>query len=257
MPIETIEILIIIIIITSLFVFSGISAIILVFRFQNRKLLYEKKLIEITIHNEEEKLKARLEMKDETLEILGKELHDNIGQLLNSAKLLIGVTQMSIPESPEALHIADETLNDAINELRSLSKSLNKEWLEQFNLFENIETEIKRVNASGKLKITLLRSDPIILDSDKKIILFRMIQETLQNAIKHANADKIDIQITAIQNSFSLIIQDNGIGFESNSEKGSGIMNIKQRARLLGGEAKWETGINQGTKVIFNIPEKI
>jgi signal transduction histidine kinase len=210
-------------------------------------------MIQVKQSYEQELLKTQLETKEETITILSKELHDNVGQLLNSAKLLIGVTERKLVNPPDTLIIADETLGKAINELRSLSKSLSKEWLQQFNFIENLETEIKRINASSILQIVLNKIDPIELDSDKQIILFRIVQEAIQNAIKHSGASTINIEIYRLNEKLVTSITDNGKGIDLNTHKGVGTLNIQHRAKLLGGDAVWESKENIGTTVTIQI----
>jgi signal transduction histidine kinase len=166
---------------------------------------------------------------------------------------LIGVTERKLINPPETLIIADETLGKAINELRSLSKSLSKEWIQQFNFIENLETEIKRINAAGILQIVLNKMDQIELDSDKQIILFRIVQEALQNAIKHSGANTINIEIYRLNEKLVTSITDNGKGIDLNTKKGVGILNIQHRAKLLDGDAVWESIENKGTTVTIQI----
>ncbi len=201
--------------------------------------------------------KSQIETQEETFAILGKELHDNVGQLLNSAKLLIGVTQRKLTDAPDTLAIADETLGTAINELRSLSKSLNKEWLQQFNFIDNLQTEIKRINAAERLQIKLSYAAQLPLKSDEQIILFRIVQEALQNAIKHAQASRINIKITEELNLLSVVIEDDGKGFAGNEKQqsGVGLINMQHRSKLLGGSIQWNSSPN-GTVITIQLPVK-
>ena len=104
--------------------------------------------------------------------------------------MLLGITQRNLADIPETLTIAQETLGKAISELRSLSKSLDKEWLAQFDLIDNLATEINRINAGLILEIHFSHPGKLSLTVEKQIILFRIIQEALQNAIKHSEAQK-------------------------------------------------------------------
>ncbi|MBY0479926.1 MAG: hypothetical protein K2Q21_01125 [Chitinophagaceae bacterium] len=238
-----------------LFMLLGALIVYFVLAYKRKQELHNTEMI-ITKNNfENQLLQSRIETQEETLAVLGKELHDNIGQLLNSTKLLIGVTQRKLIDAPDTLTIADETLATAISELRSLSKSLNKEWLQQFNFIENLQTEIKRINASEILQINCSNSSKIPFPSDAQIILFRIVQEALQNAIKHARASHIDITITEDQNSLLLLITDNGTGFDFNDSKKNslGLLNMQHRTKLLGGSIEWAS-TNSGTSVTLRLP---
>ena len=217
------------------------------------KHLKEKETMEADF--EKQLLQSQLETQEETLNQLSTEIHDNVGQLLNSTKLLIGLTQRALQQPPETLAMADDTLAKAIQEIRSLSKSLNKEWLRQFNFIENLEAEIARINAARSLQIQLFRPEALSLMADEQIILFRIVQEVLQNAIKHAQAKKIDITIKENNRMLSICVADDGTGFdEAVILKSVGILNIKHRTHLLGGTVQWQSAINNGTSVTIQLP---
>ncbi len=247
-----------IILLLSVFLILIISFIIVFIIFYQKKQvthLYEIKTMQQDFENN--LLQSRIETQDETMNQLGKELHDNIGQLLNSAKLLIGITQRKLIDAPDTLTIANETLGTAITEMRSLSKSLNKEWLQQFNFIENLETEIKRINASESLKILFSHEEYFSLKTDEQIILFRIVQEALQNCIKHSGAKNVIITLKEQDELLFVTIADDGIGFNE-SEKlnsGVGVINMRHRTKLLGGTINFQSS-NQGTNIIIQLPVK-
>ena len=217
------------------------------------KHLKEKESMEADF--EKQLLQSQLETQEETLNQLSTEIHDNVGQLLNSTKLLIGITQRTLSEYPDTLSMADETLGKAIQELRSLSKSLNREWLQQFNFIENLEAEITRINAAKNLQIHFTSPDILSLKADQQIILFRIVQEILQNALKHSGAKNIVIKIKEDGLRLSISVSDDGNGFnEAAVQKSVGILNIRHRSHLLGGNAQWQSAIGSGTRVIIQLP---
>ncbi|MBV9986966.1 MAG: hypothetical protein JO301_04770 [Chitinophagaceae bacterium] len=200
-------------------------------------------------------MQSQLETQEETMSMLSKELHDNIGQLLNSTKLLIGVTQRSLSDPPDTLVTANETLGLAIQELRSLSKSLDKEWLSQFNFIQNLEAEISRINSSRTLHIFLTRPESLPLKPNEQIILFRIVQELVQNAIKHAQAEHFYIKITKFPGKLQLTLSDDGSGFDPDAvQEGMGIRNIRHRTHLLGGSVVWQSAGYKGTVVLIELP---
>ena len=93
-------------------------------------------------------LRSQIEVQEATFADLGKELHDNIGQLLSSTKMFLGTAQRGTDNGPQMLGMAEDSLTKAITELRSLTKSLDREWLQQFNFIENLTTEVNRINAA-------------------------------------------------------------------------------------------------------------
>ncbi len=200
-------------------------------------------------------LQAQIEVQETTSSYLAKELHDNVGQLLSSSKMLLYVTQKDMKEIPETLITAQETLGKAINELRSLSKSLDKDWLGQFNLIENLTAEIKRINSARILNIQFSHSVDVPLNVEEQTILFRIIQETLQNAIKHSQAKNINIAIETKDENININITDDGKGMEHITPDGLGLRNMKHRTKLLGGTISWATP-GKGTAVTIQLPAK-
>jgi signal transduction histidine kinase len=200
-------------------------------------------------------LESQIEVQEATYSSLGKELHDNIGQLLSSAKMLIGITERGMHEPPETLTSANQTLGHAINELRSLSKSLNKEWLEQFNLLENLKMEADRINPAKQVQIHLSHPERIDLITDHQLILFRIMQEAIHNAIKHSGATDIFVTIKDEPSLLQVSIHDNGNGLKSNDSNGVGIINMQQRVALLGGKMEL-INTSQGLNVEIILPVK-
>lgn len=203
-------------------------------------------------------LKSQVEVQENTFAALGQELHDNIGQLLVSTKALIGITQRNLPTASNTLNIAEETLSKTINEVRSLSKSLDKEWLQQFNFIDNLQTEVQRINAMQTIKVNFSHTDKLLLQPEEQIILFRIVQEALQNSIKHSQAQNIGIDLSHSGSSLMVKITDDGKGFkeESMSSSGLGIKNMKHRTQLLGGTIDWKSTVNEGSTVILKLPVK-
>jgi len=205
---------------------------------------------------QQEILKTQLETQEDTFHQIGEEIHDNIGQLLSSTKMMLGLTERSLPSIPDPLKTAQETLGKAISELRSLSRSLNKEWLHQFNVIQNLETEIERMNSAHVLKLELDTTAKVLsLSPEGQVMLFRIIQEALNNSIKHANAKTI--QVTIHQNEvIKVSIIDDGTGMHNSQENsfGVGMINMKHRTSLLGGTIEWLPVENSGTEVRIQLP---
>lgn len=223
--------------------------------FQKRKNKHLLEIMKLRQNFQQQILKSQLETQEETLDVISKELHDNIGQLLNSTKLLLGIAQRDPDNRVDTMKVAEETLGKAIGELRALSKSLNKDWMQQFDLVENLQNEVNRINQSGVFHVDFTYPKSISLNHDKQIILFRVIQEAMQNSIKHAKASNEQIRIEELNSLLAITIEDNGIGFESNdtSKNGIGIINMKNRIRLLDGDIQWLISPT-GTTVKIDLP---
>ena len=144
----------------------------------------------------EQLLQTQLETQEYSFNQISQELHDNIGQLLSSTKLLLGIAAMELKEVPDTLKTAEQTVGKAIVDLRSLSKSLSKEWLHQFNLVENLQAEKERINAARNITVDVISEyDKLPLAPEAQVMLFRVVQEALQNSIRHASPKHINIEI--------------------------------------------------------------
>ena len=236
--------------------FLVIVFIISIVRYQKMitKDLLEKQLLKERY--EHEMLQVKLETQEDTFQLIGKELHDNIGQLLSTSRLLLGLTERNLENPPETLLNANNTIGQAINELRSLSRAIDPEWLRQFSFYDNLQAEMTRINSG----IDLIRAEFICntnldLVPDKQIVLFRIVQEAIQNAIKHAAPEYINILINMREQCLAVTVSDNGSGFDvSQHGNGMGIANMKHRTALLGGTITWESVLGNGTNVNLIIP---
>mgnify|MGYP000639807597 CR=1 FL=1 len=164
-----------------------------VFQKRKNKLLLDK------IHRErefeEELAKTQTEIQEQTLKNVGQELHDNVGQLLSVANMQLSLVASLTKDSIKAK--VDETksvINDAITEVRSLSKVLNSEVILNFGLRQSIKNEIDRINRMKKIDAALtIEGEEQDIHSKDAIILFRIFQEFLSNTIKYAEAKKFDL----------------------------------------------------------------
>ncbi|HXB31792.1 MAG TPA: sensor histidine kinase [Puia sp.] len=244
-----------VIIICSIFTLVAGFLVSYVLYFNKRKNRHyqEKKDMEALFSSE--LLKTQFETREEALTQISEELHDHIGQLLSSTKMLLGITERSIAQPPATLLTAQETLGKAIQDIRGLSKALNREWLDLFNIIDNLQAEAARINAGQSVSVNLeVPSYNLPLDSNTQIILFRIIQETLQNSIKHAGADHIDISISA-KDGLTVIVKDDGSGFNVDEalHNGIGLGNIRRRAKAIGGEVNIISAPGEGTSTTIRL----
>lgn len=246
---------VIIVIGCAFFLLVAIGIIILILIYQKKQILYIYEKKELQNQYKAEILRSQIEAQEKTLNNLSKEIHDNIGQLLNSAKMLINVAMRKMPDVGDTLRQSEQSLSKAIADLRALSKSLNKEWLEQFGLFENLESEARRINSSGEITMTVSHQGDMAMLKDRQLMLYRMVQEAFQNSMKHGKATQISIAVNQQGTTLFTSVEDNGSGFDAADETkhGFGILNMKHRVSLMGGTAHWKSGPT-GTTVTIDIP---
>lgn len=252
------EIIVTVIIGAALILFLVSVFIVSIVRYKKRVVseLREKRILREQY--EQELLQSKLEAQEHAFQQIGKELHDNVGQLLSTARMLLGITERNLGTPPETLLTANQTLGQAIHELRTLSKSLDKDWLEQFSFYDNIMSEIARINHTGEV---IFVEWPAMVDiplrSEEQIILFRIVQEAIQNAIRHAHMSRMLIRVGQQEETFTVEVHDNGTGFKvAGHNAGMGLRNMKHRANVLGGTVTWEALEEQGTAVHIILPRK-
>lgn len=230
-------------------------AFLLVYQKRKQDYINEKQALQSQFQNA--LLQSQLETHEATLHQISEEIHDNIGQLLSSTKMLLGITGMNLENTPDTLKTAEATLSKAIQDLRALSKSLNKEWLHQFNITDNLKAEVERINAARTIHAEYITSTHFLpLQAEAQVMLFRIVQEALQNSIKHAQAQNITVETVFTDEHIVATIEDDGIGIHQDGQPltGVGIMNMQHRTRLLGGTIAWNIIPEKGTQVNITIP---
>jgi len=225
-----------------------------IIQLHRRRIIHQKEVVDLKVQYEQTILQSQLEIQEQTFRNISQEIHDNIGQVLSLAKLNLN----TIPESENAGKIAltEELLGKAISDLRDLSKSLNSEKITDIGICEAIKQELAIIEkASARIKTTFLCDDhEIVLGSEKLIITFRMMQEIMNNIIKHAKATHITVDIVK-QEDVGIVIHiiDNGIGFDpeklKNTETGIGLKSIQQRCRLINAGCIIKSAPGSGTDV--------
>ncbi len=215
-----------------------------------------KKQTQLTQAYQTQVAAIRHEVQEQTYQAIAMELHDNVGQLLSSSKMMINAAMLQAPETAASLEEAQDTLGKAIQEVRSLSKMMNAKWLEQFSLQENLQQEISRVQNIVQVNASLDTLADIDLHNDQQLILFRVVQEAIQNCLKHAAASLISLDCTVHNEHLRIRIADNGKGMPSEafSKAGSGLLHMKERITLLKGSIQWHNHVPSGTMVELTIP---
>ena len=196
---------------------------------------------------------------------IGREIHDGIGPLLSYSKLELDAfldeyveQNNDIPD--EKLLSIRSTLDSITNDLRNLSHHLMPRLLEEFGLFSAFNNLTTRLNNSIRSKVEFYCNidSESRFDSDLELHLYRCGQELLNNAVKHARAAEIMVQLIKHEHSIVLMVEDDGRGFDQNAKNkenyGIGLTNIDTRVRTLDGEFIIESLDNKGTTVSIEVP---
>jgi len=227
----------ILILITTLTVVLLIVIIIIIFSiFQNKKVKFLNEQKESKQRFEEEIIKSQLETREQTLQNISWELHDNVGQLLSVARMQLNMLQPTLAENHKSIiEETGEIISKSLQEIRSLSKILNPEVVRNIGLDEALNIEIQRLNRLNFMNATFnIKGKSITIDQKDEIILFRILQEFLSNTVKHSKAAKLKVLLNYTNNKLIIIVKDYGIGFDlDTTDKGSGLINMKSRAQLI------------------------
>ncbi len=207
---------------------------------------------------DEELLKTQQEIQDTTLKHVGRELHDNVGQLLAAASMQIKMVMHAADETIKSkLLDTSEVIKDSLAEVRALSKSLNSDVIYNQGFDKTVANEINRLN-----KLNLLKAD-IIIEGEKvnfenkkdEVILFRILQEFFSNTIKYASAEHLKVVISYQKEYLHIEAKDDGDGFEESSiEEGAGLINMKNRAALINTKMQLTSLPGKGTNLTLKYP---
>ncbi|MCB0696585.1 MAG: sensor histidine kinase [Chitinophagaceae bacterium] len=207
-----------------------------------------------------ELMQSRLEVQEQTLKNLSAELHDNIAQVLGMAKMQLHVLAESTEnEQPNMARETAEMVGEAIKDIRSMSHLMNGAYILKQGLHESIEKDLQRISSALRIKCNFkVSGNPFDLDEDKELILFRVIQECVANAVKHGTPYSIEVSLNYHQGTLSVEIVDDGKGFDPENlskDHGLGLMNIRERVHLLNGKVDITSELKKGTRIQLNIPQ--
>ncbi len=244
------------VIITSAFVFILIGIIIYaLFLYLQRKKnhLVDKAAFKNTL------LASQLEIREQTLQYIGKELHDNLGQVASLIKINLNTLQLNdLQKATAKIENTRELTRQLITDIKSLSVSLGGDRIIQKGLLKAIETEVDRLNKTGQFAASFSVQENIpAIGNDTSVILFRMVQEVLNNMVKHSNAKHIDVTAGITDNLFILALKDDGDGFAVNTELnngGAGLSNLHNRASLIKAKLSISSTIGKGTNISIALP---
>jgi signal transduction histidine kinase len=229
------------------------------YRSRHRRHLREKEQLRLTY--ERELMKAQLEIQEQTFRHISQEIHDNIGQMLSLTKLNLSTMDPAAPGSMEQkIRDSKKLVTQAIFDLRHLSHTLSTDTLAGQGLARAIEHELEMTRKSGDYETVFeMEGSPVSLDKQAELIVYRIVQETLNNIIKHAASEKIIIHLRYQADELTLSIIDDGKGFDctpltNNSGFGLGIKNMYNRARLIGAGFQISSTIGEGTSVSLRLP---
>jgi PAS domain S-box-containing protein len=213
-----------------------------------KELEYQRRIHQATIDSQE---KERAE--------IGKELHDNVNQVLTTTKLYLDLAQANPELREELIAKSMKSISNVIQEIRQLSRSLMDPCIGDLGLLDSIHDLIENIHLTQKLHVELIADEAVetSLDPAQKLAVFRIIQESLNNVLRHAKATTATVTISLSDGWLQLHIVDNGTGFRLESvKKGAGLKNIHNRIYLINGTLQIETEPGKGCHLVIQFPIK-
>ncbi len=259
------EIVIVVIAGTALFLALVISIFIFLVLYQKKSYKHLVEKLSMKEAFTTEILESRLDMQEQTFLNISQEIHDNIGQILSLVRLNISTIDPVNPATTiSKVANCKELLDNAIQDLRDLSKRLNSQYLSHQTLPDLLRFQLGLIERSGGFKTSLqIVGKERNFGQDQKLVIFRIAQEILNNAIKHSQAENLDITLEFMPDQSVLRIVDDGVGFEEGAEpeqgshqKGVGSYSLKYRASLIGGSLKISSKPGDGTQAELTVPLK-
>lgn len=208
---------------------------------------------------ETELMQSRLEVQEQTLKNLSVEVHDGIGAKLSLAKMRVSELARRVPDNyKQQGREAVESIGDIVKRIRDISHVMNGTYMLQSGLIGAIKEDLQVIETSTAIKCDLkISGAPLNPGKDKELMLFRIIQESITNAVKHGQPKAVSVSIDYGAEAIGATIVDDGRGFDTEAvSKGGGMgqCNITERTKLLKGTVQISSQPGMGTKIRLQIP---
>lgn len=249
----------------NIYLASGIGLVLILFFFiiffrqKNRKdrIIAEQKINQL---EEEKKLLAArsiVEGQEEERKRIAKELHDGLGVLLSSAKMHFTTLKVKIPENKKLFDKANKLLEQANSDVRRISHNMMPGLLTKYGLFDALEDLFEQVDETEGISAKVnFQGDRSRMNENTEIMLYRIVQEMVNNTLKHANANEISLDIAMKDGKAIFQYTDDGIGFDFEDKvrsKSMGLTSLQSRVKFLGGELDVQRLEEQGIRYRFQI----
>jgi signal transduction histidine kinase len=241
-----------------LMLFLVVIFVLSIVRYQNKTRKFREEKLLLRENFTKTLLQSRLEIQEQTLQNVSRELHDNLGQVASLIKINLNLLSLNAPPAlNEQVQVNKELVGQLITDLKSISVSLNGDRIKELGLLKALQLEADRLNKAGVLKMTVTHSGYSQLPESNAVIIFRMLQELINNTLKYSQATELMVDIRAKETEIVVSVEDNGIGFDVEEKikaGGSGLINLKNRAKLLAADLQLQSIVGKGTRTIIAFP---
>lgn len=254
------------ILITPVLLILASGIIVFVMLYQRRMLQHQEQVRELQDLKQRQLLEATLQAQEEERRRVARDLHDEVGAMLALVKLNMHQLVNNAEVQDEGLIAAGQSikqqLDDVLSSVRRISHDLMPVVLEKMGLAQALEALRRSFLITGQLQVTVKYNEKNRrLQAKHELLLYRMVQELLNNTLKHAEASEVTLDLFFGEDRTELTYTDNGKGFDLSSlqsrqsaEGGLGIMSLQSRAALMGGSITLTTSPGKGTKAEISLP---
>lgn len=228
---------------------------IVLYQKRHNRYIQEKQVLQSRF--KQELLQTQIEIQEQTFKTISQEIHDNIGQALSLVKLNLNALPV-MDQGLIKLTNSKGLVSKAIIDLRNLSRSMHGDRIAERGLQASLSDELRIIRNIGQIHTQLnTAGDNYRFDAQKEMILFRIAQEALNNALKYSKAKNIIISLDYQPGQFMLAVSDDGIGFDTASTQsgvtGIGLKSMQNRAELIGGKFLLRSSSEGGTTVSVSL----
>jgi PAS domain S-box-containing protein len=223
------------------------------------KLHLQQQLIAEKVGAQKQVARAIIHAQETERSEIGKELHDNVCQLLTTSKLYMENIKHMPAQREEFIAKGIELVMKSINEIRYLSRQLVSPVSNELGFESSVEELINHYRSMNLFEIRFTYAATIdLVDKDLKTSIIRILQEQFNNTVKYARASAVDLCISNTDDILQVRFEDNGVGFDPDVKKGIGLMNIKNRASAYAGKVKLRTAPGEGCcmEVVFPLTQQ-
>lgn len=245
----------------ALSVLSAIVATLLFFVIGQRKKLFKQEVLNLKKEKETTAVKALLSGEEKERDRIAKDLHDGLSGILSATKMQFSSLKSDVPtEQQSKFDNAVSQLDEATSEVRRIAHNLMPVTLKKFGLIRALEANFETVNSTGEMVVEFQHFGVNErLSSEFELTVYRIIQELMNNIIKHSKATECLVQINQHDDRLTLSVEDNGQGFDPTSQEnseGMGMQNLRSRVDMFEGEISIDSDEKSGTIVYIELEIK-
>src|SRR4051812_22685049 len=250
---------------------SKISVFVDLYRYNTKlgKEIAERKLIEENLRKSEERLRefaAHIQaVREEERTSIAREIHDELGQALTGLRMDLSWLEKRLPKEPLEAGLKVKSMfsliDNTIQSVRKISAELRPQVLDDVGLTGTLKWQAREFQTRTGIRCKIeLPKEELVMDLEKSTAIFRIFQEVMTNVARHAKATRVNIKLSLEADRIMLHVADNGVGISQShllSSSSLGLLGIRERATILGGDVQIEGGAGKGTSVLLTVPLKL